>query len=828
MKKLLTAFVKTFSIWLCVTVSVIPQGLLQYTKTLVNGEERWTLNKQDLSIFDEKEPSRQQIDWKNIYYQKQVSFTDNFGDDRWTLQQPYPTDTYLLATEAENDFIISTGFGGLFSNIYSDLIISTDNGENWTIRRFDTDSLLSSMDKYDNLIWLGGIELMTNNGFILKSTDFGKNWVDKLSVDSFAVMYVNFFDATNGVVVCEKELSSGSTSLKIFHTSDGGGSWNANYYSYQGREQGLKSIHFSNHNEGWICIHDPNASSIGRIINTNDGGMNWVTQFTDSLEEFVMIHFADLNNGWAAGVWKDHPSFSSELRIYSTTDGGSNWFQQFTVEDDFYAIYGCDVYSLDSLNCWLAVSNWPYLKIFRTIDGGNNWNEISQLENIDFQLGDIEYVSATEGWITAGGGSIYFSSDGGYFWDPKHKSVTTQELCALDFVDTYKGWAIGGASPSAENILIKTENGGNDWSIIRTDTTDLIFKDLSFISSDTGFLISNNQMAHPFYGLLEQSSDGGISWNQTLYDSSKLEDIIFSDSNNGWIVGKKNTDPFILHTSDSGNNWVQQTNINLSGGGLNYVDFSDEYNGFAIGDASAVLKTTNGGNSWGVAWGNLDPNLFWINYRLTGVYLTNSSTCWISGYKYGSINNGAMILHTTNSGTTWDTLSIPSNFGSGQIVFLNNNTGYCICYSKTYKTTDGGVTWLQIEYPSSINKMYFLNEGLGWALGSSGRIFKYYDPNVGVEEESIAVLPDNFILMQNYPNPFNPSTTIKFSIPETGNIKLKVYDILGNEVATLVNEEKAPGNYSVEWNASSLASGVYVYRLTAGSFVQTRKMILMK
>ncbi len=83
-------------------------------------------------------------------------------------------------------------------------------------------------------------------------------------------------------------------------------------------------------------------------------------------------------------------------------------------------------------------------------------------------------------------------------------------------------------------------------------------------------------------------------------------------------------------------------------------------------------------------------------------------------------------------------------------------------------------------------------------------------------------------LSQNYPNPFNPVTTINYSISSNGNVQLKVYDILGREVATLVNETKVPGNYKVNFNASNLASGVYFYRLQTGSFVQTKKMVLMK
>ena len=95
-------------------------------------------------------------------------------------------------------------------------------------------------------------------------------------------------------------------------------------------------------------------------------------------------------------------------------------------------------------------------------------------------------------------------------------------------------------------------------------------------------------------------------------------------------------------------------------------------------------------------------------------------------------------------------------------------------------------------------------------------------------EEDLLTVPVEFALEQNYPNPFNPSTTINYSIPEAGNVEMKVYDILGNEVVTLVNEPKAPGNYSAEFNATSLASGMYIYTLRTNSFVETKKMMLMK
>jgi hypothetical protein len=96
--------------------------------------------------------------------------------------------------------------------------------------------------------------------------------------------------------------------------------------------------------------------------------------------------------------------------------------------------------------------------------------------------------------------------------------------------------------------------------------------------------------------------------------------------------------------------------------------------------------------------------------------------------------------------------------------------------------------------------------------------------NVG----TISEMPLNYELRQNYPNPFNPVTTIKYEVPSNGIIALRIFDILGREVATLVNEQKQLGKYDVQWNASNNSSGLYFYRIQAGKFVETKKMILLK
>jgi hypothetical protein len=96
------------------------------------------------------------------------------------------------------------------------------------------------------------------------------------------------------------------------------------------------------------------------------------------------------------------------------------------------------------------------------------------------------------------------------------------------------------------------------------------------------------------------------------------------------------------------------------------------------------------------------------------------------------------------------------------------------------------------------------------------------------DEVEVMIIPTIFELAQNYPNPFNPSTTIKYQLPISSKVTLKMYDVLGNEVITLLNEEKEAGAYEVIFNASNYSSGIYFYRLQAGSFVETKKMILLK
>jgi hypothetical protein len=110
----------------------------------------------------------------------------------------------------------------------------------------------------------------------------------------------------------------------------------------------------------------------------------------------------------------------------------------------------------------------------------------------------------------------------------------------------------------------------------------------------------------------------------------------------------------------------------------------------------------------------------------------------------------------------------------------------------------------------------------------TGFWYVYQQQTITAVEDELTTIPTVFKLEQNYPNPFNPSTIIKFAIPERSNVLIKIYDITGSEIATLVDEEMNAGWYKKDFNANSLASGVYLYRMQAGAYVSIKKMLLMK
>jgi hypothetical protein len=149
-------------------------------------------------------------------------------------------------------------------------------------------------------------------------------------------------------------------------------------------------------------------------------------------------------------------------------------------------------------------------------------------------------------------------------------------------------------------------------------------------------------------------------------------------------------------------------------------------------------------------------------------------------------------------------------------------------------TSDGGSTWVP-QTSGTTKNLYglnFSNSSTGTIVGEDGTILRTTTGGAtSVDDDPGSApfhRPDGFILAQNYPNPFNPTTTIQFTIVNRQSTIVNVYDLLGREVAVLVNEVKEPGTYTVQWDANGVSGGVYFYRLRAGDFVQTKRMLMLK
>jgi len=215
------------------------------------------------------------------------------------------------------------------------------------------------------------------------------------------------------------------------------------------------------------------------------------------------------------------------------------------------------------------------------------------------------------------------------------------------------------------------------------------------------------------------------------------------------------------------------------------------------GDGEGDVGVVNGRNSNGSAIGGGQPNEVW-----TG------SSYFIAAmmYHWGEQTNDARLKER----------ALKTAYGVYYQTWINEQTAYFFNTPEAWNSTN----------PAQFRAQQYQRPRAIWELLLE--IKNPFAALTSVEQPTMAREPASYTLSQNYPNPFNPSTTISFSIPAKWFVSLKVYDILGREVAVLVSEQLSAGNHSRLWNAEGLPSGVYFYRLQAGSFTETKKLILLR
>jgi photosystem II stability/assembly factor-like uncharacterized protein len=389
-------------------------------------------------------------------------------------------------------------------------------------------------------------------------------------------------------------------------------------------------------------------------------------------------------------------------------------------------------------------------------------------------------------------------------------SGTTLNLYSVYFIDANTGFAAGDTG-----VILRTVNGGSNWTIINSGTNKRL-NQIMFINSTTGFAPSDT--------VTYRSSDCGVTWSYIIHGVGMY--VSFINQTTGFAFGS----PVILcKTTNSGLSWSTVAPFWVVGG-VTRICFRNENTGYASGwvwnmmnntYSALIRKTSDSGYNWANIYTGLvdgwavisDCNFISDSF---GVALE------VEGYNYS-------FHKTTNAGQNWNQVTLPQQMNS--VRFTDVNKGWtCGVNGTILYTSNGGTNWgAQLSGVSvQLNYLYMLNQNTGWIVGNNGTILSTTNGGVhGIKQISNEV-PSVYKLYQNYPNPFNPSTKFKILIAKLSDVNIVVYDLLGREIATLVNEQLKPGSYEVEWDGSNYPSGVYIYRLKTESFSETKKMILLK
>jgi photosystem II stability/assembly factor-like uncharacterized protein len=415
-------------------------------------------------------------------------------------------------------------------------------------------------------------------------------------------------------------------------------------------------------------------------------------------------------------------------------------------------------------------------------------------------------------------------------WFPNMNGST---IASLTFLDSLTGYAVTSTNSSVQAYILKTTNGGNNWSIIYTyipPSTNSGFTKIQFANSSIGYASTN------YYDFFK-TTNGGVNWIQLttpwggddmaiinsdtilLTDYAAIMGGIYRSTNGGsnwqliWAAGGTNNNSNkiymfnknigfqcldndlinpIYKTTNGGVNWFTAT-----GGPFHDIKFSDSLSGWKTLDS--IKKTTNGGLTW---VGQQIPyyNLFFGGHSKLSII--NIDSLWfVGGYKYLNGFYYGIIYKTTNSGNNWGYQIPDTSFHIGgfyKINFVNKNIGWA--------------------YSSEL-----VQSEVHTIVGGSDTTFY-----TGVSN-NIKSVPKDYVLFQNYPNPFNSMTNVKVQMSKQGFAEIKVYDISGKLIKSLLNQNLYSGEHKVSFNAIDLTSGVYLYTLFVdGNRIDTKKAILIK
>jgi photosystem II stability/assembly factor-like uncharacterized protein len=646
-----------------------------------------------------------------------------------------------------------------------------------------------------------------------------------------------------------RQIIYAGTAKGIYYSIDNGNSWNnLNLYN--------NILNIAASGFKLLATYNDDPQGLGAFMSTNYG-KDW---------KGVSFHTVVDAGYYSPAIIDNYYFLASAGSIYRSIDNGNNWsnvFEGFTL-----GIVQTLVEKDSSL--YTATSSGLYL----SKNYGTNWDLITT-NSINATISSIVFTE-NKMFVGTNGGGIFLSTNNGTSWVPVNIGLTNKYISFLTinsstlFAGTYSGifrsidsgsnWspangvfftmASNGASllaGNAEGIFISNNNGLN-W--LKSNSG------LSFPYVNSLAFIDNNIFVGTFNQGLFLSSNKGAEWNYLGLIKDNVCGSAVIDKN--LFIGTSGKG--ILLSTDLGSTWVYSNNGLTNVANLHVFIFDGT--NFYAGSNSGVFLSKNKGSNWysinnglrDLLVSSLAVNgaiLFAGTSGYGSVYRTNnqgvswssiiipnsgsgvSSLAIVGNNLFAGIGSGGMFMSTDN-GATWDSVNTGlSNIYITSLLAINGNLFASIWENGIILSTDSGANWKQVA--GGIPSLGYISalgtNGIDLFAGaySNGVWFRPLSEMItSVINSPQKVIPERFSLEQNYPNPFNPLTNIKYSIPKASLVNMKVYDILGNEITTLVNEEKSAGTYELKWNAANLPSSVYFCRIQAGSFVETKKMILLK
>ena len=598
----------------------------------------------------------------------------------------------------------------------------------------------------------------------------------------------------------------------------------------------------------------------------------WFQQNSGTTNLFNAVYFLDAETGFISGG----------ITILKTTNGGNTW-QQRILPDTSGILSIRFLNSMTGYACGGRYVN-PYESrqyLFKTTNCGENWTLLFQssgfMTNVNFTdvfpTGNRIYLSSGgSGSMSSAGGLLVSTNAGANFYSitPAYES-RHDKLSFINELTGYVSTTYDTDIPYMKRHIFKTTDGGMSWSISYRDSVMLnVFAqgntNMMFTDASNGFALYNRGT----YTKFARTTNGGVSWDTTAMPYNKFSSFYFANGSTGWAAGYYYPDSvMIIKTTNSGTNWFVQKKGNEN---IFSMYFINSLTGWAGGFNGKIFKTLTGGevnealDYFPMSVGNIyvyqtysvyppyyarekftilrdsimyGKKFYYFSNPLPGMwnygnwYRVDSQSGLLTGYQPGYNCNNLANERRADSlkAKKGDTLR-KCDGPPKSICIDTSNLSVLGVPSKQKKFREDGLILVERTFSKDfgVTSVYTweITGSTTYLVGCRINGFTYGDTLLtGVENVSTEIT-GAYSLEQNYPNPFNPSTVIRFQVPNNSYVLIRVYDINGREVRTLMNGRMQAGMYEVTFDGTGLNSGVYFYRMVSGGYTETKKMLLIK